>query len=189
MLDQFAYCRQQETLRLSHDREHLFVHPPALPCFILNAFILTLPLAPSSPFRLQCRAHRHRHILSVTCNGSRKCATDCRESPAGPARRRARRSRCIVRRRQAASSKGSPGRSAGTSSQEQPPRPPAPVAKETARPPPSPPPQPDLSLSADFPGMEQEDELEKIMWSRRTLILIMVRTVHFGIFTVRRYTT
>ena len=86
--------------------------------------------------------------------------------------------------RQAASSKGSPSKSAGTSSQDLPTQPPALVVKETALLAPPPPPQVELSLSAlDFPVMEQleEDELEgteKIMWSHRTLNLIMVGTAH-----------
>jgi len=77
--------------------------------------------------------------------------------------------------RQAASSKGSPGKSAGSSSQKQPP------------------PQLDVSLSAldlTSPNLKRSWRVtEKILWSRRTLNLIMVGTAHSGIFMVRRYTT
>jgi len=64
--------------------------PKPSPDLILNGFISTPPLAPSPPLPLcrpQCRAHRHRYILNVTCNDSRRCATDCQDSPG---RRRAR---------------------------------------------------------------------------------------------------
>ena len=44
-------------------------------------------LSPLPLCQLQRRAHRHRHILHVTCNDSRRCATDCQASPG---RRRAR---------------------------------------------------------------------------------------------------
>ena len=68
------------------------------PDLTLSASIPTPPSAPSPPLALcrsQRRTHRYRHILSLTCNDSRRCATDC---PEISGRRRARLSICIARR-------------------------------------------------------------------------------------------
>src|SRR6266581_2805681 len=94
VLDQFAQAagdidalpRPSDTtafIRLARRRQRR--RSRYLPDSILNSFILTPPLAPSPSLPLcrpQHRALRRRHTLSVTCNDSRGCATDCQESPA-----------------------------------------------------------------------------------------------------------
>jgi len=87
MLDEFAQAAGgiETPLRQSDTTESVYSSgptPPASPKQALtrpkterlhpNLAVGSLPLC-----RPQRRAHRHRNILGVTCNDSRRCATDC----------------------------------------------------------------------------------------------------------------